>query len=155
LTNQARTFATKTATGTRKTPARKATATTTTRKRTTTTTKKTTPAKKKPTTRRKTTTKAKAKPKKRVLTEKGKAALEKKKALASLRELKELALVEPKNKPDSAWTVFVAEKLQGKGSTVTEGIKAASSDFKSLSASEREVCHATGSAHFITKADCV
>jgi hypothetical protein len=37
----------------------------------------------------------------------------------------------------------VSEKLGGKGGgTVTEGIKAASSEYKSLSASDREVCRA-------------
>lgn len=135
----ARTFATKTATRTRSPAARKTTATT--RERTTASKKAV--AKKKPVSRRKAKPKAKAKPKpkpkKRVLTEKAKAALEKKKALASLRELKAVALVEPKGKPDSAWTVYVSEKLQGKGGTVTEGIKAASTEYKSLSASEREV----------------
>jgi len=133
--NSTRTFATKTATRTRKPAAKKTTGTSkkgTTKKTTT---------KKKPTSRRSTKTKPKpkAKPRKRVLSEKGKAVLEKKKALASLRDLKAIALIEPKGKPDSAWTVYVSEKLGGKGGgTVTEGIKTASSEYKSLSASERE-----------------
>lgn len=131
----ARTFATKTATKTKKSATRKTTGRT---KKRATTTKKTT-TKKKPTSRRTAKPKAKPKPRKRVLSEKGKAALEKKKALASLRELKAVALVEPKGKPDSAWTVYVAEKLQGQSGGVTEGIKTASSEYKALNASDREV----------------
>jgi hypothetical protein len=74
------------------------------------------------------------------LSEKGKARAEKQKTLISLRELKAVALVEPKNKPDSAWTVYVSEKLKGgTGTRVTEGIKSASTEYKALTAEEREV----------------
>jgi hypothetical protein len=64
----------------------------------------------------------------------------------ALRTLRATALVEPKGKPASAWQVFISEKLQGKGATVTEGIKTASADYKSLDASEREVRLQTNSA---------
>ncbi|KIV98910.1 uncharacterized protein PV09_09354 [Verruconis gallopava] len=76
--------------------------------------------------------------KRKVLSEKAKAAAEKKKALLAFKELKAAALVEPKGKPDSAWTVYVSEKLQGKTGNVREGIKAVAAEFKNLSASERE-----------------
>jgi hypothetical protein len=102
-------------------------------------TKKKTAAKKKPITRKKAKKPVAKKPKKRVLSEKGKAALEKKKALTALRELKAIALVEPKGKPATAWSVYVAETLKGKSGVITEGMKSASTEYKSLSASEREV----------------
>jgi len=130
----ARTYATKTAARTRKPAARRST---TTKKKATT--KKTAAKKATPRRKAKPKTKAKAKPKKRVLSEKAKAAQAKKKVLTSLRELKASALLEPKGKPESAWTVYVSEKLQGRGGAVTEGIKAASSEYKALNASEREV----------------
>jgi phage protein D len=129
-----RAFATRTAARSRKPAARKTG--TATKKRTT---KKKAAAKKKPAARKKAKKAAPKKPKKRVPSEKAKAALEKKKALVTLRELKAKALVEPKGKPDTAWTVFLTEKLQGKGGAVTEGIKVASAEYKSLSSEDREV----------------
>lgn len=107
-------------------------------------------AKKKPVSKSKPTSKKKAVPKKaptprkRVLSEKGLARAEKQKTLTSIRELKAVALVEPKNKPDSAWTVYVSEKLKGSGvgTKVTEGIKSASAAYQALTAEEREVSSA-------------
>lgn len=46
---------------------------------------------------------------------------------------------EPKKKPDNAWTVFYSQQ-QSTGGNVAERARAASVQFKALSATELEVC---------------
>jgi hypothetical protein len=91
--------------------------------------------------------KAKAKPRKKVPTEKQKAAAAKRKERDELKQLKEKALMhtEPKKKPDNAWTVFYSQQ-HSTGGKVAERARAASAQFKELSATELEVrrcCHHT------------
>jgi hypothetical protein len=83
------------------------------------------------------------KPKKKAPTEKQKLAAVATKARDELKKLKETALLHtaPKAKADNAWTIFVSEKMKAaNGAAVTEVMKAASAEFKALSASELEVC---------------
>ena len=77
-------------------------------------------------------------------TEAQKKAVEERKVRVELKQLKVDALVEPKKKPDTAWTVFVSSFFS-KGAKVTEVVKNASSAYKSLGPSEREVSNPSGS----------
>jgi outer membrane biosynthesis protein TonB len=95
--------------------------------------------------------KKKAAPKKKVVTEKQKLAAQQTKARDEIKKLKETALLHtvPKEKASGAWTVFAGEKLKGSPGGVTEVMKAASIEFKALSASELEVyyCKAHNFGH--------
>jgi len=84
--------------------------------------------------------KAKAKPRKKVPTEKQKAAAAKKKERDELKQLKEKTMMhtEPKKKPDNAWTVFYTQQQSTSGK-IAERARAASAQFKVLSAAELEV----------------
>ena len=84
---------------------------------------------------------AKPKPRKKVPNEKQKAAAAKKKERDELKQLKEKTLMhtEPKKKPDNVWTVFYSQH-QSTGGKVAERSRAASAQFKALSATELEVC---------------
>lgn len=120
---------------------------TTTTKRTTTkkkaVPKKKVAAKKKPTPRRKVVKKKVAKkkvaPKKKVLTERQKLLAAKKKAREELAALKATALEEPKRTAETAWIVFVAEKLKGHTGPAAAVMKESAPAFKALTASELEV----------------
>jgi hypothetical protein len=89
--------------------------------------------------------KSKAKPKKRAvpkkrarkpMTEKQKAKLEAKKKRSEIKSLKEAALLSPpKQLPISAWRVLSSEFINKRG----EGLVEASTKYKSLDLSEREV----------------
>ena len=101
--------------------------------------------KKTPARKRKVVKKKVVKPKKKVPTEKQKLAAVQTKARDEIKKLKETALLNttPKLTAANAWTVFVSEKLKGSTVGVTETMKAASAEFKALSASELEVCAST------------
>jgi outer membrane biosynthesis protein TonB len=79
----------------------------------------------------------KKKPVKRVPTEKTLATREKRKQLDAYKALKEAALTSPKKIVDNAWTVFLNEK--GTKGGVAFAASQASTEFKALSPSEREV----------------
>jgi hypothetical protein len=99
-----------------------------------------------------------AKPKKKVPTEKQKLAAVEAKARDELKKLKETALLHtaPKAKAESAWTIYVSEKMKGTtGATVTDVMKAASAEFKAFSASELEVYFCIYNGSMSTKADSV
>jgi hypothetical protein len=83
--------------------------------------------------------KNKAVPKKRkTLTEKQKVKLEAKKNNEKIKSLKAAALLSPpKQLPSSAWLVLVTEFT--KNGVVTSGVREASSKYKSLDVSEKEV----------------
>ena len=85
--------------------------------------------------------KAKAPRKKKEPTAEQKLAAEKKKKNATIRELRKAALVAPRAKPATAYTVMVTEFVkQDSGKPVTERFKEAAVRYKSLSAEEKEVC---------------
>lgn len=82
----------------------------------------------------------KAAPKRKVLTERQKSLAEKKKERDAMKLLKETALTEPEHTgPETAWTVYMAEKAKGSTGPVTTTIKASAIGFKALSAEELEV----------------
>ena len=81
----------------------------------------------------------KAAPKRKVLTEKQKDLATKKKERDAIKALRETALVEPKAKPDSAWTVFMSEAAKDGTGAMTLRVKEAATKFKGLDASELEV----------------
>ncbi|QDS74335.1 hypothetical protein FKW77_004505 [Venturia effusa] len=80
-----------------------------------------------------------AKPKKKVPSEAQKLKASNAKAKAEITNLKKTALIgtAPKFLPDSAWTVFVAEKATG-SSSARDRMKDASAEYKALSAPELE-----------------
>ncbi|KAL1622779.1 hypothetical protein SLS54_004799 [Diplodia seriata] len=142
-------YATATATKTRastaakKAPAKKAAAT----KKTAASAKKTTATKKKPAPKPKKKAAAKPKPKKKELTPTQIERLEKRKARAAeqkqkdtIKQLKETALKEPKQKPSTAYTILLMETVEKEGVSrgVPEIAKAVSQKYKNLAPAELE-----------------
>lgn len=84
--------------------------------------------------------KTKAAPKKRVLTAVQKEAKERKEHKALIKELKATSLEGevPKQKPATAWTIFIAERMPKGAQAVRAMMKEASPKYKSLSPAERE-----------------
>jgi hypothetical protein len=80
---------------------------------------------------------------KKQLTPKQKEKKDAEKRTANIKELKEIALKEPKALPRLAWSLFVADKLKGSTTPVKERLKAVVSQYRSLSEDELEVSAAS------------
>ncbi|KAK8168698.1 hypothetical protein BKA80DRAFT_64064 [Phyllosticta citrichinensis] len=84
----------------------------------------------------------KAAPKRKPLTERQKLLKEKAKVRENIAQLKVAALEEPKRLPTNAWAIYLGDFYtnmpQGHGEKVTEVIKKASTEFKTLPSAELE-----------------
>ncbi|KAK7536118.1 uncharacterized protein J3D65DRAFT_403932 [Phyllosticta citribraziliensis] len=84
----------------------------------------------------------KAAPKRKPLTERQKLLKEKAKVRENIAQLKVAALEEPKKLPANGWAIYLGEFYnnlpQGHGEKVTEVLKKASTEFKTLPSSELE-----------------
>ena len=78
---------------------------------------------------------------KRKPTEKQKQAITLLKKSKEVKQLKEVALKQPKRLPDNAWKVVFAEAASNGEGKITERIKQAVTKYKSMSPPEREVSH--------------
>jgi hypothetical protein len=104
--------------------------------------KKKTAAKRRAAPKKKVKAKAKAKAVKKPLSEKALERAAAKKARDELNELKKKALAEPKKRPYTAWTVYIAENVKNaviNGQKHLEGVKQLAQFYKDFTPAEREV----------------
>ena len=81
---------------------------------------------------------------KRKPTEKQKQEITSSKKRKEVRQLREVALKQPKRLPDNAWKVVFSEAASNGEGKITERVKQAVAKYKTMSPTEREVSHARG-----------